>query len=537
MWVCVGRIARLRTHRPRVFCARRGGRATNRMAEPLPLSYAVHSGSGVQLQALTTAVFLANATGRALIVPPWLKHKDMPKIMWDPSQITSRKCKTTFIGGTKEKLTHMSEDMLCGLCKQNQTLDAFASLYDFRELVTVLETFTHKRCSTCSRRAAGRCNTCSRRPTRVVCPKTDLDAHLLHLNEYDPRRAVWKWSTTGNSTKVADCGQTLQHLGPSAHSCARILNAVNDASNLSGLPNRSAFCVGPLNDWFFDKPYGLGSTILGRCEAAHPLAKQLSHSGLPLRKEVVSLLPQLFPKPCDVCIYVRLSDGKNDLQRLQDGLYSRDGAKLLTSLAQDWNASKLYDGGLEVVSSCSSAECRDPFNVESPSYHTKLNQTAPSLLQRIRPTKMMAVIKKEELERGVRLLRGLGLTKDNAYITYDQLRCARCSSIYGMAAGSNRNGHMNRGGFRTTSSFFKTITRLHNQLEGQGKTSKPKAEIRRKQSNPSPWGTTWRCNAEGKACVEYLVRPHGRYPKKPNNGSAAAGPVREPLVTPVQSVR
>ena len=45
----------------------------------LPLSYAVHSGSGVQLQALTAAVFVANATGRALVVPPWLIHHDMPK--------------------------------------------------------------------------------------------------------------------------------------------------------------------------------------------------------------------------------------------------------------------------------------------------------------------------------------------------------------------------------------------------------------------------------------------------------------------------
>ena len=72
----------------------------------LPLSYAMHSGGGVQLQALTNAIFLANATGRRLYVPPWLVRNNMSRVMWDPTGITGRKCKTPYIDLS---LIHISE--------------------------------------------------------------------------------------------------------------------------------------------------------------------------------------------------------------------------------------------------------------------------------------------------------------------------------------------------------------------------------------------------------------------------------------------
>ena len=135
--------------------------ASSSDAPLLPLSYAMHSGGGVQLQALTNAIFLANATGRRLYVPPWLVRNNMSRVMWDPTGITGRKCKTPYIDMSKQQINALSENMLCGLCDKlpEGRLESFASIYALDEMVRPLPTMTKEQCDAC-RRATKRCSTC-----------------------------------------------------------------------------------------------------------------------------------------------------------------------------------------------------------------------------------------------------------------------------------------------------------------------------------------------------------------------------------------
>ena len=54
-------------------------------------------------------------------------------------------------------------------------------------------------------------------------------------------------------------------------------------------------------------------------------ARLLQRRGLSLRREVVDLLPKLYTRPCDICMYVRLPDKRKDLNSLHDALWSIDG--------------------------------------------------------------------------------------------------------------------------------------------------------------------------------------------------------------------
>ena len=83
----------------------------------LPLSYAMHSGGGVQLQALTNAIFLANATGRRLCVRRGCVAQQYVESHVGPDgYLHGRKCKTPYIDMSKQQINALSENMLCGLC-------------------------------------------------------------------------------------------------------------------------------------------------------------------------------------------------------------------------------------------------------------------------------------------------------------------------------------------------------------------------------------------------------------------------------------
>ena len=469
-------------------------------AEPMPLSYAVHSGSGVQLQALTAAVFLANVTERALFVPPWLKQQDVSSLMWDPKGFAVRKCKHPWIDGSKHKLNQMSEAELCRMCRKNSyaNLDTFASIYDYRALVKPLSILTPSRCKLCKGRG-------------LLCPtRIDLDPHLLHLARDDAHRLHWNWSTTGNSTEKAECGQTMEHLRPSSASCSRLLHAVSDASETLDRANRSSICVGPLNDWLFEKPHGSDSTILGRCSTSHPLARQLFRSGLPLRREVLRLVPQILPDACDVCIYARLPDNRRTIVALQDALFSLEGRTLLAALAKAWNASHLRVGGLALVNSCGSSECEHPFSVESASTQFASTSNSTKKLLRDQQDNFLASTKREQREAGRQALQRLGIGIESARILYDQLRCARCANLFGLAAGSSRSAHLRgNAGYRETSSFFKTISHLHNQLKDHGVVSENPAAtseslMKKFSSSRIRTDRTWMC--DGNRCKEMTRR-------------------------------
>ena len=49
----------------------------------MELSYPQHSGFGVQVQQLMAAAWLANATSRRLVVPPWLVRDHMEIEVWN----------------------------------------------------------------------------------------------------------------------------------------------------------------------------------------------------------------------------------------------------------------------------------------------------------------------------------------------------------------------------------------------------------------------------------------------------------------------
>ena len=469
----------------------------------LPIYYAVHSGMGVQLQALTNAVFLANATGRALMLPPWLLRHHMTTDHWNPRWLMGRKCHVPHVEPSKELLNRWSQSALCDQCNATKR-ESFSSVFAIHELVKPLDALTDEQCQLCNATQAYWCpqctsQTCTKACKSSACPHVDLDTHLLHLAPDNRLRKRWVWSTTGKSTTSVDCAQTLKHLTSSPRSCARLLHAVASAgSMIPRRQNRSALCVGPLNDWLFEMPFGVNSTLLGRCASSHPVARRLLRQGLPLRRDLIAMLPRLFPQPCNFCVYVRLPDGKrtltDSLSALQDAIFSRDGQKLLGALSDDGNVS-IRSGGLEIVSGCTTESCRQPFSHNSTSRaYLGMSDKTRLRLQHI-GSRLLADRDVARERAAVYELQTLGLGLENARIIYDQLRCARCGALRGMAGVIPRGRHASiRAGFRTTSSFFQTIERMHHQLLDLGITAPTPSIAGATRSAPRDVLPAWNCD-------------------------------------------
>ena len=427
------------------------------------LVYTVHSGLGVQLQALVNAAFLANITGHTLRVPPWLSRSDVTDNMWDPAKRVGRKCKWPFIDDRKTNLLRYSEQFLCKfLCsdakKRKQPILSFATIYDIGQVVGAIEAKDDP--LYCARCAATQ---------QSLCPTMDLDAHLLHLDKNDPGRDhSWQatFSTTGPSLETANCSETKSKLIPSPSSCTRMLQAIERVSEMLARRNRSTVCLGPINDFFFDMPYPNAGNILARCSSTHPLAARLHDGGLPLQPRLLSLIPKLFPEPCDACVYARLPDYAISLRSLQDAILSADGLKLTKAFTKSFRKGQIRTGGVEIVSSCASSQCRDLF---AEGIHSRVERLPKLAGQGWHELKSVGpqMVRRYDAGRhasAIRELLELGLPKDHAHIFYDQLRCARCRRVYGL---SSKQGAL-RAGARNTSSFFRTIARLHHRLREQG---------------------------------------------------------------------
>ena len=106
------------------------------------LSYTTHSGYGVQMQALLQATFLANVSGRRLVVPPMLSREQMSDLLWHHK--FGRACngpKLAAEGGldsTQVKLNAESEHVIKRHCKRPAAtpFDAFENLFDLNRLVS-----------------------------------------------------------------------------------------------------------------------------------------------------------------------------------------------------------------------------------------------------------------------------------------------------------------------------------------------------------------------------------------------------------------
>ena len=72
---------------------------------------------------------------------------------------------------------------------------------------------------------------------------------------------------------------------------------------------------------------------------------------------------------------------------------------------------------------------------------------------------------------------------------------------------SNRNANMKRfAGFRVSSTFFKTIKKMHRQLSARGAVPTGAAFLGNLVGAEQAvrYGeSTWKCKADGKSCVEY----------------------------------
>jgi hypothetical protein len=221
-----------------------------------PLTFTAHSGFGVQVQALTAAVFLANATGRALVVPPWLLRNNVTSLVWDPHTLLSRKCKSQDILTGHRVLTRLYDHLLCDSLPHAHTLNSFSSVYDLDALVKALPWNTRPAVGDeCTPTRRGGKRNPKRKGGHLHCPIMDLETHLHHVPLASGMvRSGWRWSNTGMDASNPDCDQAFVHLWPSESSCERLLQAIADAGRLLNGSTRSALCVGPLNDWLFQHP-------------------------------------------------------------------------------------------------------------------------------------------------------------------------------------------------------------------------------------------------------------------------------------------
>ena len=238
------------------------------------LSYGTHSGYGVQMQALLQATFLANVSGRRLVVPPMLSREQMSDLLWHHK--FGRACngpKLAAEGGldsTQVKLNAESEHVIKRHCKRPAAtpFDAFENLFDLNRLVS------------------SRPRACK---DGLLCPALHVDMHLgtLRLNR--------------NCT------------APKPFTCDDLLGLLFDAPRPPfALLNGPTLCLGALNDWFYTSPGrpATEGTILRRCEQSYPLAMELDRFGLPLRPRIAQAATSFFKEECDGCLYVRLPDDR-----------------------------------------------------------------------------------------------------------------------------------------------------------------------------------------------------------------------------------
>lgn len=425
------------------------------------LAYAAHSGYGVQQQALLTAVFLANASGLRLVLPPWFARESISSWLFDPT--VSRGCskdnRTLPLGvRSKMDLTERGSQELCRRC--TQAFDAHGSLWDIRRLVQ-------------TRPLA--CHDCQR-----TCSRLHLDARLF--GAYPPDAHAWR-----RRFGPANCGAVMPPDSPGW--CDSLLAAIgSELNDLASEQSRSttSVCVGPLNDWFYTwiQKYrdSRGNfvedthnrTVLGACARSHPLARQLDQLGLPAQERVYSLLPRLFSERCGTCVFVRLPDNDQSPRTLDRYLRWPDMAN--TVARQHARLVGGRNATFEVVSSCHpAAACSSVVQKQlavltgavtkrrargEPPLSSLISSlgaasSGPPARSSHPPVWKLGGMEPATVSGAVSLLaRELAISAGAARIVYDQLRCARCQHVHQLRRRSDKR----------FSSFFQAIERLHRQL-------------------------------------------------------------------------
>ena len=440
------------------------------------LAYAQHSGFGVQMQSLTTAVFLANITNSRLIVPPWLTRDQMNNAVWDNR--LGRRCKTSdFEAGpnglvtAKVKFNKDCEKAISRACEQSHVeLDRFELVFDLESVAATRP----RRCDT----------------DTSICSRMSADAHLGTL------------ATNSNCTRGFSCG--------------RLFAMLAGASELA-----SPMCLGPLNDWWFTAN---DPTILDRCAKQHALAAILSAQGLPLRTGVLELVtaqlvrgsvaiatgpeadddsiaddsiagePARPDHACDLCIYARLPDGDHRPSSLASMFAAANHST--SRLAAAFRAFVAVNGvangapsdtaaevmqeeqvvSVEVVSSCAPEEVCHAALAQTDLTGAVTGAVTGGAVSGVSSSTARKGLKMQWQLRSLpahqsnqtdqnhgqssshswsQLAHALKLSAENARIVVDQIRCARCRHLVAL---SHRSG---------TSSFWGQINKLHRRLQGR----------------------------------------------------------------------
>jgi hypothetical protein len=443
----------------------------------------MHSGAGVQLQSLLSAVFLANATSARLVVPPWLSRASMGGgLLWHPLWV-GRSCDRTYnstrVHRKKQGLARVSTQKLCESRICARQWPTFGRLFDLKPYLVASRERT---CDDCEKGSRG----------VRLCPRVDIDVHLVSAE------------ANGHCTKAVSCAATLR----------AVSDALSAQTSQSGTAPRVA-CLGPLNDWFFEA--GDPDTPLQRCAASHPLARELDLLGLPPHPRVAALLPALFGQTsCARCLYARLSERdaapRALVQRLaatglllpprhiprrgghgteQDPLNEPARAatpelweapareKTLTSQRTPRHVSQAPIQWTELVSNCAPRDACVAAVMDTARAGAQSARRQGNMHNHL---DLGHVIVHDDASAISQLAKTLGLSSQNAAIAFDALRCARCaevvpldarlsetsglkanmSSQYRPAKGVRQTEHMS-----TTSSFFQMILRLHRRLATQ----------------------------------------------------------------------
>ena len=376
------------------------------MLEVLPertLAYVTHSGFGHQYQSLLRGLFLAVLSNRTLIVPPLMGHKEGANI--DGSKGCAGKGQS-WEYHVKTRVLQTSNEALAKRCVRGG--DSFFQLFNFHGLPAL----------------DGGCGVVANRTSvRIPCPDRVDETLTMYL----PLNGTGR----GTCDQPRPCGELVTrlsngvigpHISPKPSLFARTLPPRDHGTH----------CLGPINEYFV-------RGLMGACTASHALVGELQRRGLPLRRSVirslVALMPQLPPGESCTCVYTRLPDHDTP------GVYKRVNTSvelLLTSLRKSNSLPKALHPSvvppgphtLEIVSNCFPMEaCEEALRSEY-------------------SAEAVAFPAHADAQRHVASV--LGMTKGNAKMVYDIVRCARCSNRLHVAKPQD-------GG----SSFFEAIGLLH----------------------------------------------------------------------------
>ena len=264
-----------------------------------------HSGFGNQVQQILPALFLAAATNRVVVLPPFLAFSERSdrsvslNIERAPGGLVSRSCQHAGRGPVKR--TH--DPRKSGLIRQSEA-----------QLARVCRCVEHGEC-------------------RQLVNVSSRHQYELNITQnVGPPGALERWSTvydldgfphrergcadgplcdTVHATLLnrrAPAATTFCHsnaslAGETSPTCGEQLRMVRDM-HVAGNASSPPLCLGPLNSWWLVR-------VLEKCSLGWPAATALLHFGLPLRSALRRWERRHLPPACDVCVYVRIGDNTN----------------------------------------------------------------------------------------------------------------------------------------------------------------------------------------------------------------------------------